>query len=172
MAALARCVEALSRLAGLVAVGLIVSAVLVICQLLVVRFVLGQSAVWQNEYVTFSLIGATFVGSPYVLLARGHVNVDLVPHYLGPGGRKALGLLAGLIGLAFCLVLFVSSLPWWWEAYSMGFRTSSVWRARLWVPYLAVPVGSGLLVLQYLVELWGIATGRKPPFGATVEGGV
>jgi TRAP-type C4-dicarboxylate transport system permease small subunit len=148
VAAFARAVEALSRLAGLLAVALIVSAVLVICQMLWVRFGLGRSAVWQNEYVTFSLIAATFVGSPYVLLARGHVNVDLVPHYLGPRGRKALGLVAALIGLAFCLVLFVSSVPWWWEAYSMGFRTSSVWRAPLWVPYLAVPVGSWLLVLQ------------------------
>ena len=56
-----------------------------------VRYVLKGSAIWQHEFVTFSLIGATFIGAPYVLLTRGHVNVDLLPLYLGPRGRLALG---------------------------------------------------------------------------------
>ena len=30
--------------------------------MLFVRFVLGRSAIWQNEFVTFSLIGATLLG--------------------------------------------------------------------------------------------------------------
>ena len=53
-------------------------------------------------------------------------------------------------------MLFATSLAWWWEAWSFGFRTSSMWRARLWIPYLAVPVGSLLLALQYVVEIWAI----------------
>jgi TRAP-type C4-dicarboxylate transport system permease small subunit len=40
-----------------------------------------------------------------------------------------------------------------------------VWRARLWIPYLAMPVGLGLLVLQYFAELICLLTGRTPPFG-------
>ena len=168
---LARLVEGLSRLAGGVAVLLIVMAILVICQMLWVRFVLGQSAIWQNEFVIFAIIGTTFLGAPLVLLERGHVNVDLLPLFLGSTGRYWLGLLASAIGLAFCLVLFVTSLEWWWEAFVGGFRTSTVWRARLWIPYLAMPVGTGLLVLQYLIEIWSIATRRRSPFGGTEESG-
>jgi len=40
-----------------------------------------------------------------------------------------------------------------------------VWRARLWIPYLAMPTGLGLLVLQYVADLLCLATGRAPPFG-------
>jgi len=40
-----------------------------------------------------------------------------------------------------------------------------VWRARLWIPYLSMPVGLGLLTLQYLVELISLVTGRTSPFG-------
>jgi TRAP-type C4-dicarboxylate transport system permease small subunit len=166
---IARAVDWASRLAGYVAIALIVSAVVVICQMLFIRFVLNQSAIWQNEYVTFALIGATFLGAPYVLLTRGHVNVDLLPIYAGPGFRKLLAMVAGALGLVFCLTVFVTSLEWWWEAYSLGFRTSSVWRARLWIAYLPVPIGSGLLVLQYLVEIWRVLTGRAPPFGIAAE---
>jgi hypothetical protein len=32
-----------------------------------------------------------------------------------------------------------------------------------------MPVGLGLLVLQYVAELLAIATGRQPPFGMTAD---
>jgi TRAP-type C4-dicarboxylate transport system permease small subunit len=165
MSAVARLVETLSRITGYFAVALIVSSVAVICQMLFVRFILGQSAIWQNEYVTFAIIGATFLGSPYVLLTRGHVNVDLLPIYLGERGRWLLGLLAATLGLLFCAIVFATSIHWWWEAWSFGFTTSTVWRAPLWVPYLSLLLGMALLTLQYAVELWAIATKRKSPFG-------
>ena len=165
MSGFARLVSAASRFLGFAAVLLVLSAVLVICELLWVRWVMGQSAVWQNEYVTFALIGATFLGAPYVLLTRGHVNVDLVPMVAQGRARYWLSLVASALGLLFCLLFFVTSLPWWWEAWAGGFTTSSVWRAPLWVPYLAVPVGTGMLVLQYLVEIWAVLTGREQPFG-------
>ena len=40
-----------------------------------------------------------------------------------------------------------------------------MWRARLWIPYSAMPIGLGLLTLQYVTELVCVATGRTPPFG-------
>ena len=46
-----------------------------------------------------------------------------------------------------------------------GWHSDTVWRARLWIPYLSMPVGLGLLVLQYVVELLCLVTGRTPPFG-------
>ncbi len=44
-----------------------------------VRYVLNQNTIWQTDFVTWSLVAATFVGSPYLLLTRGHVNVDVLP---------------------------------------------------------------------------------------------
>lgn len=171
MERLARLVELLCRLAGAAAAALIVAAVAVICQLLVVRHGLGRSAIWQNEFVTLALVAATFLGAPYVLLRRAHVAVDIVPLLLAGEARRRLGLLASGLGLAFCLILLSTSLHWWWEAWSQGHRTASMWRARLWIPYLSLPIGALLLTLQYSVELWAVATRRRPPFGGLVEGG-
>ena len=170
MEAFARVVGALSRATGWLAVALIAASAAVICEMLWIRYVLGRSAIWQNEFVAFALIGATFLGSPYVLLTRGHVNVDLVPLWVRGPARRWLALLAGGIGIVFCAVVFATSLPWWWEAWATGMTTSSIWRAPLWIPYTAVPVGMGLLVLQYAVELWAVATGREPPFGIGGDG--
>ena len=54
---------------------------------------------------------------------------------------------------------------WWWEAYETGLTAPSLWRARLWIPYLAVPVGMGLLCLQFIADLWLVITRRQHPFG-------
>jgi TRAP-type C4-dicarboxylate transport system permease small subunit len=40
-----------------------------------------------------------------------------------------------------------------------------MWRARLWIPYSTMPVGLGLLSLQYVVDVISLVTGRDPPFG-------
>jgi TRAP-type C4-dicarboxylate transport system permease small subunit len=159
----------LSRLGGTVAIGLLLAAVLVICQMVFVRYVLKGSAIWQHEFVTFSLIGATFIGAPYVLLTRGHVNVDLLPIYLGPRGRFALALLAALIALAFCVILAWYGFAFWYQAYVEDWHAQTVWRPPLWVPYFAVPLGMGLMSLQYAVEILALVTGRQAPFGGGAE---
>jgi TRAP-type C4-dicarboxylate transport system permease small subunit len=160
-------VAMLSRAGGVIAVGLLLAAVLVICQMVFVRYVLEASAIWQHEFVTFSLIGATFIGAPYVLLTRGHVNVDLLPLYLRPRARFALALLATLITLVFCALLAGYGFAFWYEAWINDWHAQTVWRPPLWVPYFAVPLGMGLLALQCLAQILALLTGREAPFGGS-----
>lgn len=158
----------LSRISGVISALLMLVAVLVVCQMVFVRSVLGESSIWQTEFVTYSLIAATFLGAPYILLTRGHVNVDLVPLMVSPAWRLRLMWLASIFALGFCLLLFYSSLSWWWEAWELNLTTHSMWRARLWIPYLSVPVGMFLVCLQYVADLWALATGRVLPSGSGI----
>ena len=157
----------LSRVGGVTAVALLLAAVLVICQMVFVRYVLEASAVWQHEFVTFSLIGATFIGAPYVLLTHGHVYVDLVPLYLGRHARFALALLAASITLLFCAALAGYGFAFWYEAWVNDWHAQTVWRPPLWIPYFAVPLGMGLLALQSLAQILALLTGRAEPFAAS-----
>src|ERR1043166_6825559 len=102
-------------------------------------------------------------------MTRGHVNVDILPLHLGPAARYWLALLVSLLALAFCVVLFVLCAAYWYEAYSEMWRSNTVWRARLWIPVLSMPVGLGLLILQYLADIICVMTGRAPPFGITAK---
>jgi len=158
-------VNFLSRVAGVFAACLIGLAVFVVCDMVIERFVLNRTTVWQIDVVTYSIVAATFVGSAYVLMLRGHVNVDVLPLHLGPRARYGLALVTMVLALAFCIVLLVLCTQFWYQAYSETWRSNTVWRARLWIPYLAMPVGLSLLVLQYAAELLCLVTGRAPPFG-------
>ena len=126
-------VHAVSRAFGVGAAGLILLSVGVVCQMVFVRAVLGQSSIWQTEFVTFSLVAATFLGAPYILLTRGHVAVDVLPLMAGASTRRALFLFGHVVSLVFCAFFLYSALPWWYEAWSSGQTTSSIWRARVWM---------------------------------------
>jgi TRAP-type C4-dicarboxylate transport system permease small subunit len=160
-----RGVRLLSQLCGIVAATLTALAVVVVCQMVFVRYVLNQTTIWQTDFVTFSLVAATFIGAPYVLLTKGHVNVDVLPLYVGQRARWWLALVAIGISLSFALVMAVLTLQFWLEAFENNWRSESMWRARLWIPYMAMPIGLGVLTLQYVADLANLLTGREPPFG-------
>jgi TRAP-type C4-dicarboxylate transport system permease small subunit len=169
MDAYIRVVAFLARTAGVVAALLIAFAVLVICDMVVERYMLGRTTVWQIDVVTYCIMAATFIGSAYVLMTRGHVNVDVLPLHVGKRSRYWLALFTILVALVFCAVLFTLCTLYWYEVWSKNWRSDTVWRARLWIPYLAMPVGLGLLVLQYISELLCLVSGRSPPFGIGEE---
>jgi len=162
-------VHAVSRAFGVFSAGLIVISIVVVCHMVFVRAVLGESSIWQTEFVTFSLVAATFLGAPYILLSRGHVCVDVVPLMLATSARRRLHFVGSLVALAFCAVFLYGAIPWWWDAWSTGQTTPSIWKARMWIPMLSVPVGLGLLCLQYLTEIWLVLSHRSLPFGLATE---
>jgi len=165
MDGLIRAVTFLSRLAGVAGAMMIGAAVLVICDMVIERYIFNLTTIWQIDVVTYCIVAATFISSPYVLMTRGHVNVDILPLHLNPAARYWLALFTSLLALAFIAVLFVLCTAYWYEAYSEGWRSNTVWRARLWIPYLSMPVGLGLLILQYLIDMFCVATRRASPFG-------
>jgi TRAP-type C4-dicarboxylate transport system permease small subunit len=158
-------VEKLSRLAGWAAAAMIVLSVIVVCEMVFVRYVLRGSVIWQTEFVTYMLVAATLVGSPFVLLTKGHVNVDLMAQYLGPLTRYIVAIIATVIALCFCLIAAWGSYHEWSQAWSNDWLSDSVWGVRMWIPYAAMPIGFGLLSLQYVADLLALVTGREMPFG-------
>lgn len=160
----ARTIHALSRAFGVFSIGLILVSILVICQMVFVRAVLGQSAIWQTEFSIFAMVAATFLGAPYILLTRGHVAVDVLPLMLGHEARRWMFVTGYAIALVFCALFLWASIPWWHETWVSNQTTASIWRARLWIPYLSVPVGLALLCLQTLAQIVLVLTRCENPF--------
>lgn len=155
-----RAINALSRYCGYLSAVFLVSAVLVVCQLVFVRYILEASAIWQHEYVTLALIIATFLGAPYVLSTKGHVRVNLLSVYSPPHIRRWLDTVAHLIGLAFCLFVTYKAIPWFYEALHEGWNRAGLWEVPLWLFHLPLPLGMGLVCLQYIVEIYETLIGE------------
>ncbi|MFA6266371.1 MAG: TRAP transporter small permease [Pseudolabrys sp.] len=164
-----RAVKFLSRVSGVVAALMIAAAVLIICDMVFERYILNLTTIWQIDAVTYLVVSATFVGSAYVLMTKGHVNVEILPLHIGPRARYWLALSTAFFAMGFVAVLWWLCTQFFWQAWAEGWRSNTVWRARLWIPYSAMPIGIGILFLQYVVDFVCLATGRTQPFGIKVN---
>ncbi|MBE0489731.1 MAG: TRAP transporter small permease [Halomonas sp.] len=148
-----RLMDVLSRVSAYLATVMFIAGVLVICQMVFIRYLLGMSTSWQTEFTVFSVTGAMLMGSPYVLMTGGHVAITILPDALGGMARKAMRLTASLVGLAFCAALAYASWVYVAEAYEFNWRTGTVWNPLLWPALMPMAVGTTLLTLQYVAEI-------------------
>ncbi|MGO2392946.1 MAG: TRAP transporter small permease subunit [Halomonas sp.] len=148
-----RAMDVLSRYSAYLASAMFIAGVLVICQMVFVRYALGMSTSWQTEFTIFSVTGAMLMGSPYVLMTGGHVAITIVPDALGGIARTAMRLVAALFGLGFCAALAYASWVYVLEALHGDWTTGSVWNPPLWPALLPMAVGATLLSLQYVAEI-------------------
>jgi len=140
--------ETLSTIGAVIASLLIAVAIVLVCQMVFVRYVLVQSTAWQTEVVTFSLVAATLLGSAYVLKERGHVAVELAVAYASPPVKRIMQIMADGVVLLFSLIMLWKSGHLTWEAFVGDWTTDSIYEFPMWIPYSAIPIGFALLVLQ------------------------
>jgi TRAP-type C4-dicarboxylate transport system permease small subunit len=157
--ALQRAVGSVSTVCGWISSAMIVVSVAITCQMIFVRFVLNESTIWQTEAVTYLMIAATLIGLPYVQQQRGHVNVDLIPGLLPEAARKVLAAIVFVISIGVIGVMFWYGFELFEIAAQRGWRSDTVWGPPLWIPYLAMPVGFGLFILQLVADLAAELTG-------------
>ncbi|UWR25702.1 TRAP transporter small permease [Sulfitobacter sp. S223] len=160
-----RLVAALSTLAGWCSAAMIVAAIGITCQMIFVRFVLNGSTIWQTEAVIYLAIAATLIGLPYVQRLRGHVNVDLIPLALGPRARFVLAIFTLSVSIIMVAIMLWYSYEFWHLTWERNWKSDTVWGVRLWIPYLALPVGFALFMLQLIADMVAILLKIEKPFG-------
>lgn len=148
-----RVVNWCSEVSGWIAASMVLGAVLLTCQMIFVRFVLNLSTVWQTEVVVYLMVGATLLGLAFVQKHKGHVNVDLLPMMLGSKSRKVLEVTTQLIAIVVIAMCFFYGFEFWHLAQSRGWTSDTVTAVPLWIPYLALPSGLGLLLLQLISDM-------------------
>ncbi|AZO01405.1 TRAP transporter small permease [Mesorhizobium sp. M9A.F.Ca.ET.002.03.1.2] len=163
-----RSVGGLSRAFAVVATLLLIAAMLVVCQMILIRYVFRAATIWQTDFVVFAATGAMFLGAPYVLLTGGHVGVDVVEMVVTERTRHAMRIVASLLGLLFCAIMLYASWLQLHESWVGGWRHSSVWAPPLWIPLSALPLGFGMLCLQYVAQILVLLSGGAAPAPAHV----
>lgn len=146
-------IETLSRLGGVSAVILLIVAMVVMCQMILMRYLFRAPTIWQTEVVVFAATAAIFIGAPYVLMKKGHVGVDVIEMMMSAPNRRRMQCLGAVLGLVFCVLMSVASGIYVYEAWEGGWTTPTIAAIPLWIPATPMLVGFGLLCLQYVVEL-------------------
>ncbi|WP_048495576.1 TRAP transporter small permease subunit [Marinobacter subterrani] len=148
-----RCMDAISVASAILAGALLALGVLSVVHMVFMRYVMGESTVWQTEFTTFAISASMLLGTPYVLKTGGHVAVTVLPDALKGLPKRLMRISASLVGLAFCLALAYGCWYYFYEAYAADWTTGTVWNPPLWPAILPVAVGASLLSLQYVAEI-------------------
>jgi TRAP-type C4-dicarboxylate transport system permease small subunit len=155
-----RAIGYVSTVSGVIASFMILASVLITCQMIFIRAVLGKSTIWQTEAVIYLMIAATMIGLCYVQKLKGHVGVDLIPTMLGPKGRRIVAFFTLSVTAVMMILMLYYAYDMWHFAWKRGWKSETVWAVPLWIPYLALPVGFGLFLLQLAADLWMVVRGE------------
>lgn len=158
---LVRYIGYLSTATGVISSFMILASVLITCQMIWIRAVLGKSTIWQTEAVIYLMIGATMLGLAYVQKLKGHVGVDLIPTMMGPKGRQIMAFFTLLVTALMMVLMLYYAYDMWHFAWKRGWKSETVWAVPLWIPYLSVPLGFALFLLQLGADLWMVVRGNN-----------
>jgi TRAP-type C4-dicarboxylate transport system permease small subunit len=154
-----RAVDRLSKALAVVASFFMAAATLIVCWMVIWRAT-GHSTYWEIEMAVYLIVAAVLVGSPYCLMTRGHIGVDLLSALLSGANRQRLERALAVLGFVVCLYLAWKGLDLTLEAFHKNERSGSSWNPPRWPFFAMMPIGLGLTALQYVAE---ILRKRPPP---------
>jgi C4-dicarboxylate transporter DctQ subunit len=136
-------------------VGLLGLIALVIGLLQVVgRYIDPARAIsYAEEVIVYLIIWAIMIVSSQLVRRDGHVRPDLVLRLLPPRYLRLVEIFNCLVAIVFC-----GALVWYgWQIVDTSLlidETSSTdLQFPMWIYYLALPVGSALMLVRYLMRL-------------------
>jgi TRAP-type C4-dicarboxylate transport system permease small subunit len=114
------------------------------------RFVIVHSLPWSEEFSRYALVWASFLGASIALKRGLHIGVEAFVTKLSQEKRRLIYLMTLVIITFFLIVVIVKGV----QMASFNMRQSSpAMRIPMGFPYLAIPVGSLIMVIHLLDEL-------------------
>lgn len=135
-----------AELALLALLGLTVYAV-------IARYVFSRPSIYGLEISVYLLLVIAWGSAGWVLKVDRHVSMEALCAVLPGWARRMADLLAKASVLVFCLVLVWAGSVNVISALEHGYRSSSLLRFPMWIPYALIPVGAAMVALMALRKL-------------------
>ncbi|MEZ5810024.1 MAG: TRAP transporter small permease [Rhizobiaceae bacterium] len=148
----------------------------------VARYGFNSNILWALEATVFLFAWLVLLGASYCVKVNAHLGVDVLVASLSPGPRRALGLAAVALSLAFCVLLTIGAWQYWlpfagnraWYEVNdiqmpafLQFLKDWMNEGERWeklprfIPYFALPLGMTLLTWRFVEAGWRIMTGAQ-----------
>ena len=142
-------------IAAILAAALIVFQMLSVSIQVIVRYFVGLSPTWVIDVSAIMLLYMTFLAAAWVLRIDGHVRMDLVVSLLKPKHQSFLNAFTSIVGTLICATVFWYSSKCTWLNYQSGYLTATFLETPKWIILGIIPVGSFLLIIQFLRRTHG-----------------
>ena len=169
-------IDELSRLAGLVAIWLVLLSALISALNAAIRYTSG-GLLWLEARTGLGVFGALYslysnnsnalsdtawymfaatvmLGGAWTLKVNAHVRVDLVYGWVSERTRTWIDLLGGLFFLVpLCVLLIWFTWDWAWTSFATQEASANAGGLPQWPAKILLPLGFALLLLQAVAEI-------------------
>ena len=142
----------LDRLEEFLITSFIATATLVTFAAVVMRYLGGTGISWAQELTIYLFIWMAKFGAAYGVRTGIHIGVDFVVNAARPSIKRLLVITAMLLGVIFTGVIAFFGARWVIFIYGTG-QISPDMEMPMWIIYLAIPFGSGLMCYRFIQAL-------------------
>ncbi len=137
-----------TKLAGVIAGGLVLVVAFMIVYEILARGVFNSPTEWVTEISTYCVIIAGFLGMGVTYAGKKHIQVDIIISHLSSKVRCWIELVTCILGLYYCVLFAVEG--WGMTMISIAFdnRAPTTLSTPMWIPQISMPIGLAILCLQ------------------------
>jgi C4-dicarboxylate transporter DctQ subunit len=117
----------------------------------IVRYFFNSGTVWALELTTYLFAWLVLFGMSYGVRVGGHIGVDVVTRLLSNKWQRILVIIAALLSMLYCLLIFIGGLEYVYKFYELGIEAEDL-PIKQWIIYSILPIGFMLLFFRF-VEL-------------------
>ena len=141
-----------------ISVGLGLATLLLFTNVLL-RYVFDGGLTWVLEAVQYLFAWVVLVGAAHGVKAGIHLGIDILVEKFSVQAQRYFSAIALILSLVFVGTVFVLSIQYILKIYAWGDLTLDL-QIPQWIPYLAIPVGLGLMFYHFLRVGWLIWNGE------------
>jgi len=139
--------------ANIAGILMILSVVLIVTEIFV-RTAFNSTIYITSEYTAYFLVAMTYLGLAYTLKEKGHIRMSFLYKILKKDkARIFLDLYTYIVGLIAFSIIMVASFQFFMDSLLSGTQSMQITKTYLMIPQSILPLGSLLMVLQFLSEI-------------------
>lgn len=150
---LRRALDVLNLIVSWIAAFGILFACLSITWAVIGRGLFGMNTIWELEASVYILIYAAFLGLSYSDRCGSQIAIDMIRERFTGRARLVYRSVLDLVALVLFSLVFWSSLGMFHNAWVTGWTSMSLWGPPLWIPYLAIPIGTAIIIPNLIVDI-------------------
>lgn len=142
---------------------LLVSMTLMVFVEVVMRFAFNSGFLWIQELTLLISGWFVLIGASYGVRVGAHIGVDALVKLLKPQHHRIVSIMAVLLCLFYCGLLFTGSWEYLAKMYAIGIEMDDMTMPK-WVAHSILVIGFGLLFIRFSQLLWKIIKGEEIGF--------
>lgn len=136
--------------------------VLTICYDAAMRYVFAAPTSWSHEVNTFLIVYLALLTAADAQRTDSHIRITFFTDRMHAAGQRVLAVIIALVGVVFCAIMAWRGGLTTYQAWEYGERVSSSFGTPLFLPYALLPLGFGLLGVQFLMGIFAPPASSEP----------